>query len=146
MLGCRSQVQFAVADRSTRAPLLVPKCAEHFLCCLCLLLPPGTGSGGQRWRRRPSRVGVDAAPLSPLRRVCVGTLEGAVRALRCGSAAAPGTADVQRAEMRLCMSGLYSEDLRSASCVSMCVHKRDLATFASVTIWMCMCAHVLLRR
>ena len=84
--------------------------------------------------------------LSPLRRVWVATLEGAVRALRCGSAAASGTADVQRAEMRLCMSGLYIEDLRSASCVPMCVHKRDLATFASVTIWMCMCAHVLFRR
>ena len=91
-------------------------------------------------------VGVDAPPLSPFAAHVGGTLEGAVRALRCSSAAASGTADVQRAEMRMPMSSLYSEDLRSASCMSMCVHKRDLATFASVTIWMCMCAHVLLLR
>ena len=57
-----------------------------------------------------------------------------------------GTADVQRAEIRLCMSGLCCEILRSASCLSMCVHNRYLATFASVTIWMCICAYVLLRR
>ena len=69
-----------------------------------------------------------------------------VCALRCGSAPASGTADVRRAEMRLPMSGLCSEDLRSASCMSICVHKRDLATFVSVTIWMCMCAQVLFRR
>ena len=91
-------------------------------------------------------VEVDAALLSPLRRMWVAPLEGAVRAMRCGSAAASGTADVQPAEMRLSMSRLYSEDQRSASCMSMCVHKRDLAAFASVTMWMWMCAHVLFRR
>ena len=91
-------------------------------------------------------VGGKAALMSPFAAHVCGTLEGAVRAMRCSSAAACGTADVQRAEMRLSMSGLYSEDQRSASCMSMCVHKRDLATFASVTIWMCMCAHVLLLR
>ena len=58
-------------------------------------------------------VGGDAAPMSPLRRMCVAPLEGAVRAMRCSSAAACGTAYVQRAEMRLSMSSLYSEDQRS---------------------------------
>ena len=91
-------------------------------------------------------VRVNAAPCRLLRHTCVGTLEGAVRALRCVSAPGPGTADVQRDEMRLSMCLLYSEDQRSASCMSMCVHKRDLAAFASVTMWMCMCAHVLFRR
>ena len=54
VLGWRSQVQFSVADGPTRAPPLVPKCAGHFLRCLCLLLPPGSGSCGQQRQRRPS--------------------------------------------------------------------------------------------
>ena len=113
------------------------------------LLPVLAPAAGHRqlWAAAAAvAVGVDAPPLSPFAAHVGGTLEGAVRALRCSSAAASGTADVQRAEMRLCMSGLYSEDQRSASCMSMCVHKRDLAAFASVTMWMCMCAHVLFRR
>ena len=113
------------------------------------LLPVLAAAAGHRQlcaAAAAAAVGGQAAPMSPFAACVCGTLEGAVRAMRCGSAAACGTADVQRAEMRLSMSGLYSEDLRSASCMSMCVHKRDLATFASVTIWMCMCAHVLLHR
>ena len=113
------------------------------------LLPVLAAAAGQRqlWAAAAAvAVGVDAAPCRLLRRTCVVTLEGAVRALRCVSAPGPGTADVQRDEMRLSMSSLYSEDQRSASCMSMCVHKRDLAAFASVTMWMCMCAHVLFRR
>ena len=113
------------------------------------LLPMLAPAAGQRqlWAAAAAvAVEVEAAPMSPFAACVCGTLEGAVRALRCGSAAASGTADVQRAEIRLCMSGLCSEDQRSASCVSTCVHKRDLATFVSVTIWMCMCAHVLFRR
>ena len=97
------------------------------------MLAPAAGHW-QLWAAAAAAaVGGNAALVSPLRRTCVAALEGAVRAMRCSSAAACGTADVQRAEMRLSMSGLYSEDLRSASCMSMCVHKRDLATFASVT-------------
>ena len=56
VLDCRAQVQFAVADRSTRAPPLVPMCAGHFLRYQCLLLLPGTGSCGQQRQRRPSEA------------------------------------------------------------------------------------------
>ena len=131
----RSIDEGAAAGRHVRRTLPLPP-----------VLAPAAGHK-QLWAAAAAAaVEVNAAPCRLLRHTCVGTLEGAVRALRCVSAPGPGTADVQRDEMRLSMCLLYSEDQRSASCMSMCVHKRDLAAFASVTMWMCMCAHVVFRR
>ena len=79
-------------------------------------VPVLAAAAGQRqlWAAAAAAaVGVDAPPLSPFAAHVGGTLEGAVHAMRCSSAAACGTADVQRAEMRLRMSSLYSEEQRT---------------------------------